>query len=103
MKVENMHNECHNLYSSPNIIRKMKSRRMRWVGHVAHMAEKKNVYKILIGKPEGKRPLRRHRCRWEENIKKDLKERRGGWTGFIWFRIGISGVLMNMVMNIGVP
>jgi hypothetical protein len=53
-----LHNEeLHNLYSSPNIIRLMKSRRMRWAGHVARMGEKRNAYRILVGKPEGKRPL----------------------------------------------
>jgi hypothetical protein len=59
-----LHNEeLHNLYSSPNIIRIMKSRRMRWAGHVARMGEKRNVYRLLVGKPEGKRPLRRPRRR----------------------------------------
>jgi hypothetical protein len=52
------------LYSSPNIIRQIKSRRMRWVGHVACMGEERNVYKVLVGNPEGKRPLGRPRCRW---------------------------------------
>jgi hypothetical protein len=65
-----LHNkELHNLYSSSNIIRKTKSRRMRWTGHVARMGEKKNACKILVGKPEGKRPLGRPRRRWEDNIK----------------------------------
>jgi hypothetical protein len=56
-----------NLYSSPDIIRQIKSRRMRWVGHVAHMGEGRNVYRVLMGKPEGKRPLVRPRCRWDQN------------------------------------
>jgi hypothetical protein len=59
--------ELHNLYSSQDIIKQIKSRRMRWVGHVGHMGEGKNVYRILVGKPEGKRPLGRPRCRWEQN------------------------------------
>jgi hypothetical protein len=59
----------HNLYSSPSIIRIIKSRRMRWVGHVARVGEKRNVYRLLVGKPEGKRPLGRPRRRWIDNIK----------------------------------
>jgi hypothetical protein len=57
--------ELHNLYASPDIIRQIKSMRMRWAGHVARMAEGRNVYRVLVGKPEGKRPLRRPRRRWE--------------------------------------
>jgi hypothetical protein len=53
----------------------IKSRRMRWTGHVARMGEKRNAYRILLGEPEGKRPLRRPRCRWVDNIKLDLRER----------------------------
>jgi hypothetical protein len=65
-----LHNEeLHNLYSSPSIIRIIKSRRMRWAGHVAGMGEKRNVYRLLVGKPEGKRPLGRPRRRWIDNIK----------------------------------
>jgi hypothetical protein len=63
--------ELHILYSSPNIIRMNKSRRTRWTGHVARMAEKKSVYRILVGKPEGKRPLGGPKRRWEDNIKID--------------------------------
>jgi hypothetical protein len=74
-----MHNEeLHNLYSSPSIIRMIKSRRMRWPGHVAEMGEKTNGYEILLGKPEGKRPLGRRR-RWKDNIKTDLKRDRMGF------------------------
>jgi hypothetical protein len=62
-----LHNEeLHSLYSSPSIIRMIKSRRMRWAGHVARMMEKRNAYKILVGKPERKRPLGRPRSIWEE-------------------------------------
>jgi hypothetical protein len=70
-----MHNEeLHILYSSPNIIRQIKSRRMRWAGHVACMGEEKNVYRVLMGKPKGKRPLGRPRRRWEDGIRMDLRE-----------------------------
>jgi hypothetical protein len=70
-----LHNEeIHNLYSSPSIIRIIKSRRMRWAGHVARMGEKRNMYRLLVGKPEGKRPLGRPRPRWMDNIKMDLLE-----------------------------
>jgi hypothetical protein len=75
-----LHNEeLHNLYSSPIIIRMIKSRRMRWAGHIARMGEKRNAYRILVGKSEGKRPLRRPRRGWVDNIKMDLKEI--GWDG----------------------
>ena len=70
-----LHNEeLNDLYSSPNIVRVIKSRRMRWVGHVAHMEEGRGVYKVLVGRPEGKRPLGRPRRRWEDNIKMALEE-----------------------------
>jgi hypothetical protein len=70
-----LHNEdLHNLYSSPDIVRQIKSRRIKWVEHVARMGEGRNVYRVLVGKPEGKRPLERPRRRWEDGIKKDLGE-----------------------------
>jgi hypothetical protein len=70
-----LHNEeLHILYSSPNIIRQIKSRRMRWAGHVARMGEEGNVHRVLMGKPEGKRPLERPRHRWEHGIRMDLRE-----------------------------
>jgi hypothetical protein len=69
----------------------MKSRRMRWAGHVARMGEGKDVYRVLVGRPEGKRPLGRPRRRWEDNIKMDLREKGiDGRTGFSWLRIGSS-------------
>jgi hypothetical protein len=78
-----LHNEeLHNLYSSPSIIRMIKSRRMKW------------ACRILVGKPEGRRPLGRSRRRWEDNIKMDLRERGWdgvAWTGLIWLRIGTIG------------
>jgi hypothetical protein len=74
-----LHNEeLNDLYSSPNIVRVVKSRRMRWVGHVARMGEDRGVHSVLLGKPEGKRPLGRPRQRWDDNIKMDLQEVGGG-------------------------
>jgi hypothetical protein len=73
-----LHNEeLHNLYCSPSIIRIIKSRRMRWAGHVARMGAKRNAYRILVGRPEGKRPLGRPRRRWEDNNGMDLGDRMG--------------------------
>jgi hypothetical protein len=69
-----LHDELCSLYSSPNIIITIKSRRMRWVGHVARTGEERGVYRVLVGRPEGKRPLGRPRRRWEDNIKMDLRE-----------------------------
>ena len=74
--------ELNDLYSIPNIVRVVKSRRMRWAGHVARMGEDRGVQRVLVGKPEGKRPLGRPRHRWEDNIKMDLQEvgeGRGDW------------------------
>jgi hypothetical protein len=71
--------KLYNLCSSPDIIRQIISRRMRWVGHVARMGEGRNVYRVLVGKPEGKRPLERPRHRWEDGIKMDFTEI--GWGG----------------------
>jgi hypothetical protein len=80
-----LHNEkLHNLYSSPDI-RRVKSRRMRWAGHVARMGEERKVYKVLVGKPEGKRPLGRPRHRWEDGIRMDLRET--GLGGVDWIRL----------------
>ena len=71
-KLQNV--ELHSLYSSPNVIRNLKSRRLRWAGHVERMELSRNAYRILMGKLEEKRPLGRPRCRWEDNIKIDLRE-----------------------------
>jgi hypothetical protein len=90
-----LHNEeLRDLYSSPSIIRIVKSRRMKWVGHVARMGEKRNVYRILVEKPEGKRPLQRPRHRWV-NIGW-IMERWDGvmWTGLVLLRIGTGGALL---------
>jgi len=74
-----LHNEeLNDLYSLPNIVRVVKSRRMRWARHVARMGENRGVQRVLVGKPEGKRPLGRPRRRWEDNIKMDLEEVGGG-------------------------
>jgi hypothetical protein len=67
----------HGLYSSPSFVRVIKARRLRWAGHVAHMEEVRGAYTILVGRPEGRRPLGRPRRRWEDNIKMDIRE-----TGF---------------------
>jgi hypothetical protein len=83
------------LYSSPDIIRQIKSRRMRWAGHVARTGEGRNVYRVLVGKPEGKRPLGRPRRRWDDGIKLDHREIGWGvWSGFTGLRIGIAGRLL---------
>jgi hypothetical protein len=66
--------ELHNLYSSPDIIRQIKSRRMRWAGHVARMVEGRNVYRVLVGKSEGKRPLERPESTWEDGTKMKFRE-----------------------------
>jgi hypothetical protein len=101
-----LHNEeLHDLYSSPSIIRIIKPRRIRWAGHMARMGEKRNVHRLLVGKPEGKRPLGGPRCRWIDNIKMDLLEiRLGGvdWIGLAQDRY-MWRALVNAVMNFWVP
>jgi hypothetical protein len=91
-----LHNEkLNNLYSSPNIIRQIKSSRMRWAGHVARMGEESKVYRVLVGKPEGKKQLGRLRRRWEDGIRTDTEEIRWDFTnGFSWLRIGAGGGLL---------
>jgi len=79
-----LHNEeLNDLYSSPNIVRMIKSRRMRWAGHVALMGEERGVYRVLMGKPEGRRPLGRPRHRWAANIRMDLLEVECGYMDWI--------------------
>jgi hypothetical protein len=78
-----LHNkELHDLYSSPSIIRIIKSRRMRWMNHVTQMGEKRNVYRLFVGKPEGRRPLGTPGHKWVDNIRMDLVE--VGWGGVDW-------------------
>jgi hypothetical protein len=95
-----LHNEeLHILCSSPNIIRPIKSRRMRWAGHVAHMGEERNVYRVLMGKPKGKRPLGT-----KDGIRMDLRET--GWGSVDWIQLDQDRdrwrSLVNMVMNLRV-
>jgi hypothetical protein len=101
-----LHNEeLRDLYSSPSIIRIIKSRRMRWAGHVARRGEKRNAYRLLVGKPEGKRPLGRPRRKWVDNIKMDLLEI--SWGGVDWVYLAQDRdkwrALVNAVMNLRVP
>ena len=88
-----LHNEeLNDLYCSPNIVRVIKSRRMKWAGHVARMEEGRGVHKVLVVNPEGKRPLGRPRRRWEDNIKMDLRTWEGVvGTGWSWLRKGTGG------------
>jgi hypothetical protein len=92
-----LHNkELYALYFSPSIIRVIKSRRLRWAGHVARMGERRGAYRTLVGKPEGRRPLGRPRRRWEDNIKMDLRQVGwgGAWTASMWLRIVTGGELL---------
>jgi hypothetical protein len=90
-ELRKLHNEeLRDLYSSPSIIRIIKSRRMRWAGHVARMGEKRNAYWLLVGKPEGKRPLGRPRGLWWIILGWILER----WTGLVWLRIGTGGELL---------
>jgi hypothetical protein len=84
--------EFHILYSSPDIIRQSKSKRMRWVGHVDYMGEERKVYRALVRKLKGKRPIGRLRHRWEDGIRMDLREI--DWGGTEWLRIGADGSLL---------
>jgi hypothetical protein len=101
-----LHNEeLNDLYPSPNIVRVIKSRRMRWAGHVAHMGEERGVYRVLVGKPGGKRPLGRPRRRWVDNIRMDLQEVGCGymeWIGLAQDRDRWQ-MLVSAVMNLRVP
>ena len=101
-----LHNEeLNDLYSSPNIVRVIKSRRIRWAGHVARMEEGRGVHKVLVGKPEGKRPLGRPRRRGEDNIKMDLEEVGkgcGNWMELAKVRDSWRA-LVSTVMNFRVP
>ena len=101
-----LHNEeLSDLYSLRNIVRVVKSRRMRWAGRVARMGEGRGVHRVLVGKPEGKRPLGRPRRRWEDNIKMDRQEVGGGCED--WMELAQDRdrwrALVSTVMNIRVP
>jgi hypothetical protein len=101
-----LHNEdLYNLYSSQSIIRMIKSRKMRWAGHVTRMGEKINAYRILVGKPEGKRPLGRPRRRWAGNITMDIRDI--GWDGIDLIDLAQDmdkwRALVNTLMNLWVP
>jgi len=100
------HNEeLNDLYCSPNIVQVIKSRRMRWEGHVVCMGEGRGMYRVLVGKPEGKRPLGRPRHRWEDNVKMDLQE--VGCGSMDWINVAQDRdrwqALVNVVMNLQVP
>jgi hypothetical protein len=102
----NLHNkELNNLYSSPNIVRVIKSRRMRWAGYVARMGEGRVVYRVLVGKPEERRPMGRPRRRWEDNIRMDLRKVECGCVN----RMELAQdkdrwrALVSAVMNLRVP
>ena len=98
--------ELNDFYSSPNIVRVIKSRRMRWAGHVARMGEERGAFRVLVGKPEGKRPpLGRPRRRWVDNIRMDLQEVGCGyvdWIGLVQDRERWR-TLVSAVMNLRVP
>jgi len=99
------HEELSDLYSLPNIVPVVKSRRMKWAGHVARMGEGREVHRVLVGKPEGKRPLGRPRRKWEDNIKMDLQEVGGGFED--WMELSQDRdrwqALVSTVMNLRVP
>jgi len=101
-----LHNEeLNDLYSSPNTVRVIKSRRMRWAGHVARVGEERGVYRVLVGKPEGKKPLGRPRPTWVDNIRMDLQEVGCGYMD--WIGLGQDRdkwrKLVTAVMNLRVP
>jgi hypothetical protein len=101
-----LHNEeLNDLYSLPNTVRVVKSRRMRWAGYVAHMGEERGMHRVLVGKPEGKRPLGRPRRRWEDNIKIDFQKVGGGrrdWMELAQDRDGWRA-LVSTVKNFRIP
>ena len=98
-------NPTHDLYSSPNIVWVIKWRRTRWAGHVACMDEERGVYRVLVRKPEGTKPLGRPRCRWMDNVSMDLQEVGCGymdWIGLAQDRDRWR-TLVSAVMNLRVP
>jgi hypothetical protein len=97
--------ELNDLYSSPNTIWVIKSRIISWTGHVAQMGERRRVYRVLVGKAEGRGSLGKPKRGWEDNIKKDLQEVGcRAWTSLIWLRVGTGGLaLINAAMHLRVP
>jgi hypothetical protein len=101
-----LHNkDLRDVYSSPSIIRIIKLRRVRWAGHVVRMGEKSNAYRALVGKPEGKSPLRWPILKWVNNIRMDLGDivslvAGRGLTGWVWLRIGTSGELVKVATQL---
>jgi hypothetical protein len=106
MQLPKLHNEeLHGLYSSPSIVTVIKARRMRWAGHVVRKGKMRGAYNILVGRPEGRRPLGRLRRRWEDNIRMDLREI--GFGDVDWIHLAQDRVrwwaLVNTVINLRVP
>jgi len=104
--MEELHNEeLNDLYFSPKIVRVIKSRRMKWAGHMARMGEERGVYRVLLGKPEGRRPLGRPRHRWVDNIRMDLQKVGCGYMDWIGLAQGRDRwrTLVSAVMNLRVP
>ena len=105
-ELRRLHNEeLNDLYSSPNIVRVIKSRRMRWAGHVARMGEENGAYRVLVGKPEGNKPLGRPRRGWVHNIRMDLQEVGCGYVDWIGLAQDRERwrTLVSAVMNLRVP
>ena len=105
-ELRNLHNEeLYELYSSPNIVLVIKTRRMRWAGQVERMGKRRCAYRVLVGKPEGKKPMVRPKRRWEDNIKMDLQEE--GCGGMDWMELAQDRdswrAFVNAVMNLRVP
>jgi hypothetical protein len=100
-----LHKELYDLYLSPDIVWVIKLRRIKWLGHVSHMGEKRGICRVLVGKPEGKRLLGRLRCRWDNNNKPDLQE--VGCGGVDWIKLAEDRdrwqALVTVVMNLWVP
>ena len=105
-KWSKLHNEeLNDLYCSPNMFRVIKTRSMRWAGHVARKGERRGVYRVMVGKPEGKRLLGRPRGRWKNNVKMRLQK--VGWGGMNWIDLAQDRdrwrAIVNAVMNFRVP
>jgi hypothetical protein len=105
LRLSRVKENLYGLYSSPNVIRVMKSRRMGWAGHATHMGDRRGAYRVLVGRPEGNTPLGRPRRRWDNDIRMDLKET--GWLGVAWIELAQDRdrwrTLLDAVMNLRVP